>query len=125
MSKIIKLKNDTYLYGTIIEEGSNDYGSWVKFSSGTMICTGEFTSITKITSVIESGFYKYISVDKPFAQPFIEKPRINVTPVGDWCMIGYVTIDKSAIRYITYYAFNADTSDKTYKNHYIAIGKWK
>ena len=39
MPKVIKLQKDFYLYGTIIEEGSNSNGSWIKYSSGLMICT--------------------------------------------------------------------------------------
>ena len=40
MAKVIKLKNDTYLYGTIIEEGSNANGEYIKFSNGTLIQQG-------------------------------------------------------------------------------------
>lgn len=118
--------NDGNKYFTgIVESGSNENGNYVKFSDGTMICSGVFTTITKITDTIGNGYYKYIYVDKPFAQLFTEQPIINVTPVQDWCMIGYVNIDKDAIKNITYYAFIGDNSDKTYTSHYIAIGKWK
>ena len=41
MAKVIKLKNNTYLYGTIIEKGNNETGTYLKFSDGTLICYGK------------------------------------------------------------------------------------
>lgn len=40
MAKVIKFDNNTYLYGTIIETGSNSNGNYIKYSDGTIICSG-------------------------------------------------------------------------------------
>ena len=38
MAEVFKYKNNNYLYGTIIEKGSNNNGNYIKYSDGTIIC---------------------------------------------------------------------------------------
>lgn len=40
MAKVIKLKDNNYLYGTLVEKGSNTYGTYEKYSDGRLIQYG-------------------------------------------------------------------------------------
>ena len=77
---------------SVVESGSNDNGSWIKYSDGTMICyksTGEIDM--NITTPWGSLYEGNISVGNLPAE-FIETPTIFVTPFGSkassdnsWC----------------------------------------
>ena len=59
MAKVIKFKNNIYLYGELIERVTNEYGTYEKYSDGTLIQYGtiEFSNID-ITYTYGNLFYQ-------------------------------------------------------------------
>lgn len=60
-SENIEYNNDTLknTLDKIIESGSNDNGSWIKYSDGTMIQYGSIKKNVSITTLSNSGKYYY------------------------------------------------------------------
>ena len=113
-------------WSTIIESGSNDNGSWIKYSDGTMICyksTGEIDM--NVTTSWGSLYEGNISVGN-FPAEFIETPTISVTPFGSGMLIEQGGIDASKTSWgnITGVRPNSVENVKA-RFHLIAIGKWK
>ena len=65
--------------GYIVESGSNDNGSWIKYSDGTMICTKTISIITPITSPWGALYESGDVILGQFPQAFISNPRVSVT----------------------------------------------
>lgn len=112
--------------GVIVESGSNDNGSWIKYSDGTMICyksTGEIDM--NITTSWGSLYEGNISVGN-FPAEFIETPTISVTPFGSGMLIEQGGIDASKTSWgnITGVRSNSAENVKA-RFHLMAIGKWK
>ena len=42
MARVLKLKNNDYLYGVLIDKGSNQNGEWEKYSDGRLIQRGRY-----------------------------------------------------------------------------------
>ena len=142
MANVIKLKNDTYLYGTIIEEGSNSYGAYIKYSSGALIQRGiagkdiflnnnnNYSSVQGINwyrsnnsnpiyfpiSFATTNYQLSLSVSNGINGTRIAIPRINAKNKNSFTaqLIGVE---------------NWGTNDVAYQNltgvEWIAIGKWK
>lgn len=79
---------DTYscnYINSIIESGSNENGSWIKYADGTMICTKTVIGTTNI-NVSWGSLYESPQVPLgDFALPFIETPKVfanNSIPSG-------------------------------------------
>ena len=112
--------------GVIVESGSNDNGSWIKYSDGTMICyksTGEIDM--NVTTSWGSLYEGNISVGN-FPAEFIETPTISVTPFGSGMLIEQGGIDASKTSWgnITGVRPNSVENVKA-RFHLMAIGKWK
>ena len=110
----------------VVESGSNDNGSWIKYSDGTMICyksTGEIDM--NITTSWGSLYEGNISVGN-FPAEFIETPTISVTPFGSGMLIEQGGIDASKTSWgnITGVRSNSAENVKA-RFHLMAIGKWK
>ena len=125
---LVKNSNTNYdtAWSTIIESGSNDNGSWIKYSDGTMICyksTGEIDM--NITTSWGSLYEGNISVGN-FPAEFIETPTISVIPFGSGMLIEQGGIDASKTSWgnITGVRPNSVENVKA-RFHLIAIGKWK
>lgn len=113
-------------WSTIIESGSNDNGSWIKYSDGTMICYKSTGWIDmNITTSWGSLYEGNISVGN-FPAEFIETPTISVTPFGSGMLIeqGGVDASKTSWGNITGVRPNSVENVKA-RFHLIAIGKWK
>lgn len=113
-------------WSTIIESGSNDNGSWIKYSNGTMICYKSTGWIDmNITTSWGSLYEGNISVGN-FPAEFIETPTISVTPFGSGMLIEQGGIDASKTSWgnITGVRPNSVENVKA-RFHLIAIGKWK
>lgn len=144
MSKSVKLKNNTYWdidsirangksIGYIVESGSNDNGSWVKYSDGTMICRNTFT-VQAIISKPAGGiwYYDQPNINKSFPQEFVgEYPQISIEIVnspdggGDWGQIHMIYIDLTKISEVVFKDIVSSDNLKTFNLSYIAMGKWK
>lgn len=112
--------------GVIVESGSNDNGSWIKFSDGTMICyksTGEISM--NITTPWGSLYEGNVSLGN-FPAEFIETPKISVTPFGSGMLIEQGGIDASETSWgiVTGARPNSVENVKA-RFHLMAIGKWK
>ena len=112
--------------GVIVESGSNDNGSWIKYSDGTMICyksTGEISM--SITTPWGSLYEGNVSLGN-FPAEFIETPTIFVTPFGSGMLIeqGGIYASKTSWGNITCVRPNSVENVKARFN-LMAIGKWK
>lgn len=113
-------------WSTIIESGSNDNGSWIKYSDGTMICyksTGEIDM--NITTSWGSLYEGNLSLGN-FPAEFIETPTISVTPFGSGMLIeqGGFHASETSWGVLTCVRPNSVENVKA-RFHLIAIGKWK
>ena len=117
MTKVIKLKNDTHLYGTIIAKGSNSNGRYIKYSDGTLICRG-------VIQCVISGLNTLNSAEKDFPVEFADTNiyvGLGIRESRDKRISLSYTATKSALT-LYYSAANlTGTSNVTY----IAIGEWK
>lgn len=109
----------------IIESGSNDNGSWTKWSDGTMICrkTMPYTNIA-INNAWGSLYESNSSLNiGNYAMPFINVPEISITPCNPIIIekIG----DATASSFGTFYAAKPKTAEETFTINCIAIGRWK
>lgn len=134
-SENIEYNNDT-LKNTLdktIESGSNDNGSWIKFSDGTLICRNTFT-VQAIINKPAGGnwYYDQPNINKSFPQEFVgEYPQISIETVnspdggGDWGQIHMKYIDLTKISSVIFKDTVSSDNSKTFNLSYIAIGKWK
>ena len=109
----------------IIESGSNENGSWTKWSDGTMICrkTMSYTNIA-INNAWGSLYESNSSLNiGNYAMPFINVPEISITPCNPIIIekIG----DATASSFGTFYAAKPKTAEETFTINCIAIGRWK
>ncbi len=114
----------------IVESGSNENGSYIKFSDGTMICT----MLTKI-SVTSSLWFAWGSLfacnqgqlqNNTFPQNFIDTPYVSITtsnPPG--ALISYSECNNTSILNIVLARGEKPTSDSVFTLSAIAIGRWK
>lgn len=115
----------------IIESGSNENGSYIKYADGTQICRKTiFGTVDITTSVMGSFYYGSVNLGN-FASSFLERPTIVVSPQtqsgtqyflsgspgathGDEFLFGEVTLLRPTSRANLAYILDA-----------IAIGRWK
>ena len=110
----------------IIESGSNDNGSWVKYDDGTMICYDSISnSLTRVTN-LACGGYRTSGMTFSFPIQFIEIPRLIV---NDTTALGYSNGCRANPTVSTFLAYwwgiNSSSTESLYKADYVAIGKWK
>lgn len=119
--------------GYIVESGSNDNGSWVKYSDGTMICRNTFPAQAIINKPAGGNwYYDQPNINKSFPQEFVgEYPQISIEIVnspdggGDWGQIHMNYIDLTKISSVVFKDTVSSDNSKTFNLSYIAIGKWK
>lgn len=113
-------------WSTIIESGSNDNGSYIKYSDGTMICYGRLT-ITATFVAWGSSLYAYDYMPEnptPYPQSFIDVPQMSATVCGSGAAaIVRFQGTKDGLNFVTIARPTAYDSD--YVISYTAIGKWK
>ena len=111
----------------IVESGSNENGSYVKYSDGTMICSHRETKGTTIKN--EWGQLKVSPIIDGFVYPvpFIERPHTIINVEGDssaWiaCAGAGSTTQTMPFHLV---ASNPITNGAYFDIEYIAKGKWK
>lgn len=112
----------------IVESGSNDNGSWVKFADGTMICGGQISqTLTRATQRSGCGGYRTSGVTVNFPTAFIETPQLSLldTSSTDFSLNCRSSSVNTSYFNVFWYAINSNSSQLNYKADYIAIGKWK
>ena len=116
--------------GVIVESGSNDNGSWVKFSDGTMVCRRTF-SIT--LDCRQQWGNLYVATDDNiinFPQEFIETPfviRDLLTSSSASCWLINYSIPNITTKTYRHFAIARSTpSDSvSIQLNLLAIGRWK
>ena len=114
----------------IVESGSNNYGNWIKFKDGTMICTRTITVTIDCTNSWGSLYYGENYDKFNFAQSFIEPPILNLqynaTGSLSFIPIAYseIVIDKDGFKKIEI-ARPTSATGVSVEVYFIAIGKWK
>lgn len=119
---------------SVVENGSNNNGSWIKFADGTMIC--RFTQIINLAVTNAWGSLyggKFSLHDYP--QEFIDIPEASITLVanndgnyGGWIGNNGGTDDiRPTKKNIGEFVILRPTTNNNgyYKVQVIAIGKWK
>lgn len=119
---------------SVVENGSNDNGSWIKFADGTMIC--RFTQIINLAVNTSWGsLYGGKCSVHDYPQEFIDIPETSLTLVanndgnyGGWIGTNGGTDDiRPTKKNIGEFVILRPTTSANayYKVQVIAIGKWK
>ena len=118
--------NFTSWAGYIVESGSNDNGSYIKYSNGTMICRNKKT-FNKAANIVYGALFRTEGIDFPnFPITFKDVPDIscfcigvNTAFIANWSASTKEKIGSLiGIRPIT-------TNAQDYIISYTAIGEWK
>lgn len=119
---------------SVVENGSNDNGSWIKFADGTMIC--KFTQIINVVvNTAWGSLYGGKCSVHDYPQEFIDIPEASINLVanvdgnyGGWIGNNGGTDDiRPTKKNIGEFVMlrPTTTSNGYYKVQVIAIGKWK
>lgn len=112
----------------IIESGSNDNGSYIKFADGTMIQWGTYdTGLTDFTTEFGSVFYNQLNSTINFPLAFVDIPSIVINQeiggyLGGNTMGGLPT--KTNFR-VYLYTTKSATLTRNATIYWQAIGRWK
>ena len=131
MTKIIKFKDNTYLYGTLIEEGSNNNGEWEKYSNGKLIQRGTFDVGDISFNTAVGNAYRgansenIVVINYPLS--FINSDnRIFVNIEGNsYLNISCNSTTRYNNRFTAYITSPANTIVRNIKIIWSAEGKWK
>ena len=112
--------------GYIVESGSNDNGSYIKYSDGTMICYKSTSEITIDITTAWGSLYEGSLTVGNFPVEFLKTPTILVTPFGSGMLIeqGGANASKTSWGTITVVRPMSVSGVKA-KFHLFAIGRWK
>ena len=113
---------------TIIETGTNNNGTYIKYADGTMICTKKITGQAKITSTWGN---LYDTGDNPldlgdWAIPFIEVPIVSISfygANGQWVEGFQTSTTKEKVGAISIASATSKTANAYY--NIIGIGRWR
>lgn len=114
----------------IVESGTNQYGNWIKYSDGTMICTRIIAMTINCTLPWGSLYVGSNTEVWNFSQTFIEPPIINIkcimTGSGSFFEGEYsgLVVSNNYFRNIAIMRPSV-YNDVKLSVHVIAIGKWK
>ena len=111
--------------GYIVESGSNDNGSWIKYSDGTMICTKKVSGTIDMTTAwytLYSGEFNLGSSP----QTFISAPFVNYSMVGEYAFVSGTTKKPTTTSLGNVMLVRPSSlTNMPYEIDIIAIGKWK
>ena len=103
--------------------GTNDYGSWIKFEDGTMICTKTIAGTPSSVNLWANNiYYSDISAGN-WANPFTALINVQVSDSSSqyWCNICNVNETSSG----TVRILRPDNNALAYEVRILAIGRWK
>lgn len=114
----------------IVDSGSNENGSWVKWADGTMVVLQEYFD-TK-TIYVTMGSLKRVGLKVPpdFPQEFKEPPIVQITLQHAWLawlmgIDGNATTTNATGKELIPIASVEQTTLTDVKIHILAIGKWQ
>ena len=132
MTKVIKFKNNNYLYGTLIEIGTNENGTYEKYSDGRLIQYGS-SSFGNSGTVADS--YKTITFPISFFSNYIifaneiyggDMNNVHLIPTRSEA---WNKSSNSIYRRYTYLSSNDSGQTSLYSKityfYWIAYGYWK
>lgn len=110
----------------IVESGSNENGSWIKWSDGTMECNKFISGTTDVTTAWGNLWEGSVKCGS-YPQPFIEKPFTHATSVnGSGCLIqGFGSNQNESTFGTLYITLPSSFSNRNYAINLVAKGKWK
>lgn len=125
---------DTYscnYINSIIESGSNENGTYIKFADGIMIITQNFTKNIKVTTK-ETGTYIYYGIlheedMPPYPQTFTSILSANINIFDNYCMCGVGTRGGAGLSKISkrIYVYSTASVTKDVQFYVFVIGRWK
>lgn len=125
----VDFKNITLKNTKLIENGSNDNGSWIKLFDGTMICywqsgvpgggTGGFSVKANAVTTSTLQFPETFS-SEPVVMPILMSGSSSAT-------VGYITVSAWSVTttQFQYRFYSKDSASREPNYGYIAIGRWK
>lgn len=139
-NKIVNTKSnsqtDTYscdYVNHIVESGSNENGSWIKWDDGTMVCYGTWSigSFTTGGNAIGSLWYGDIKIWHSFPKTFISRPIAHLDIYDTrsaftgslWLQKNATTVETS--RFGNLRVLSATNTTMNIAIDFMAIGKWK
>ena len=110
----------------IVESGSNENGSWVKFADGTMICTLVTTITDQAINQPYVNLYQGTRV-WTFPVPFVERPAVSCSEFtygtsSSWGLIRECQASYARLNVLDVVSREAGTNTRISA---IAIGRWK
>ena len=117
--------NFTSWAGYIVESGSNDNGSYIKYSDGTMICTKKISGSVSISTSWSSLYVGEVDLGSS-SQSFTSVPVVNYSMIGEYVFLGG-TSTKPTVSNLGTISLIRPTSQASipYEIDVIAIGRWK
>ena len=118
----LNAENLNYNFSHIIESGSNDNGSYVKYSEGTLICYGvsTITSANPNTTTDKVVNLPYYFINTNYRVSF---QKLNSGSY--WADINEQVTNKTNNSFTIACWNSASQSSGVINHEYIAIGKWK
>lgn len=104
-------------------DGSNSNGSWIKYSDGTMICTGYFSA--SLGTVNWGPYYASYGGNLNFPAAFISTPRAFTSFGGSSSNTYSTFVAGLSSTYINVYVLKFYSATATTQYSYIAIGRWR
>ena len=112
--------------GYIVESGSNDNGSYIKYSDGTMICTKKVKGTIDITKTWYTLYTGSLNLGSS-PQTFITTPVVNYSMIGEYAFLGGSLSAKPTIDNLGSIMLirPSSQSNTSYEIDIVAIGRWK
>ena len=111
----------------IIEKVTNENGTAIKFSDGTMICTKLLTAAGIDVNTASGSLY--LSAEIPlgnYAVTFIDEPCVNISKTGGLAAFIYNQRNRSKSSPGTLIIARTETAaSQSFVFHITAIGRWK
>src|SRR5699024_1710150 len=107
---------------SIVSQGSNSRGSWIRYANGIQMCWHE-TSVSAPNNSSGSVYRSPTSNDWTYPQPFSEDPSVSCSSSG-----GTVWVDSTGVGDTTRIPFRAFSSTQSSSDPIVrafAIGRWR
>jgi len=124
-TSLVSAINEVEARDYIYETGSDNNGSYVKYSDGTMMCFGNITFHVSSWNAWGSIYYYDAVINHDFPSSFYTAPQVNVNNIGGvGAMVYRVSSNATKISQISVSRPN-DYQNIDLTLSYIAIGRWK
>lgn len=113
---------------TIVESGSNQYGTWIKYIDGTMICCGKQQHTSARNTSWGSLYVTSKITGASYPMTFTSIKSVALTPEVNSNSVWLITSDEGTTSKLPNFYLTSATStssSSTYYINYIAIGTWK